>query len=378
MRRWRALNATVRRYWWPLLGGGAAVIAARQWRQWRRDQAALARLAAPAPLPLPTEPPLLSVLVAAWNEAASIEGHLASFQSLTYPRRELILCAGGSDGTFELAGCWAGAGVRVLAQRAGEGKQAALTRCLAASRGELLYLTDADCRFDDQALRRLLAPLLAGAEQVTTGPYQPWPEQRSAGLPQYLMAAHTYSAAHQPAYVRGLSGANTALTRAAVVAIGGLGFAAPSGTDYQLAQRLLAAGLQIAFVPDSVIATRYPVSWRAYRRQQSRWLRNLLRYSWRFRAWSDLRAALQTVLIGWLMIAAPGAALLLGPLLWLTWLLLLLQATLAKLRYLAFAARRTGRALSPRLALALPALSLLDFAVWASAGLDLVRRVGRW
>ena len=45
----------------------------------------------------------VSVLVAAWNEARLLREHIESFLRLSYPDRELVLCAGGTDGTLEIA-----------------------------------------------------------------------------------------------------------------------------------------------------------------------------------------------------------------------------------------------------------------------------------
>ncbi|NJK33015.1 MAG: glycosyltransferase [Deltaproteobacteria bacterium] len=85
------------------------------------------------------------MLVAAWHEADHIGAHIAAFQALRYPNKELILCAGGADGTCAIAQGCANESIHILEQMPGEGKQRALRRCYAAASGELIYLTDADC-----------------------------------------------------------------------------------------------------------------------------------------------------------------------------------------------------------------------------------------
>ena len=68
----------------------------------------------PAPFG-PDEPtPRVSFLVAAWNEAGMIERCLRAVAGLSYPDVELVLCAGGSDGTFALAARYAGDKLRVI------------------------------------------------------------------------------------------------------------------------------------------------------------------------------------------------------------------------------------------------------------------------
>ncbi|UCC53881.1 MAG: hypothetical protein JSV68_07890, partial [Anaerolineaceae bacterium] len=58
---------------------GIAAVAAYNWRLWQRDKSFLADRKQPEPLPpLDAWPelPLVSVLVAAWNEAAHINRHI--------------------------------------------------------------------------------------------------------------------------------------------------------------------------------------------------------------------------------------------------------------------------------------------------------------
>ena len=66
--------------------------------------------------------PKVSVLVAAWNEADIIREHIQSFLGLHYPNKELILCAGGEDGTYRIAREQGHTKVKVLEQQRGEGK----------------------------------------------------------------------------------------------------------------------------------------------------------------------------------------------------------------------------------------------------------------
>ena len=130
----------------------------------------------PEPLPPPVDWPALppvSILVAAWNEAARIDGHIESFRALRYPRKELVLCAGGDDGTYERACRHAGPAVIVLRQEPGEGKQRALARAFAETRGEIIFLTDADCLLTDEAFERTLRPVAIGEEQAATGGLRP-------------------------------------------------------------------------------------------------------------------------------------------------------------------------------------------------------------
>lgn len=364
-----------------LLLGGLLCVAAHNRRLWHHDRALARRLSAEqTAIPPLSRTPRVSVLVAAWNERTHIDAHIRSFLALRYPAIELVLCAGGSDETLAHARAYTSERVIVLEQHPDEGKQRALARCFEQARGELIYLTDADCRYDDEALIRLLAPLIQEGEAAATGRSRPLDDQMDRALPRYLWAADVASSARSPRYSDGLLGRNAAVTRAALERSGGLDFVARTGTDYHLAQRLRRQGSAIRLVGDSIVASEYPETLRVYRQKQSRWLRNLLLHSRSYGATDDLRRTLQTVVTGAAMVIAPLSALLLGRSVLVLWSLLVAHAVSAKLRYIYFSARLHRRLVPTRLLLALVPLTVIDFLIWALPALDLLsaRRRDQW
>jgi len=351
------------------------------WRLWQSDRRRVDLLRAQSrPVPALPAYPRVSVLVAAWNEAHQIDAHLRSFDALVYPNIELIVCAGGEDDTLQRAMRYERANIRVLEQQPGEGKQAALARCYQHATGHILYFTDADCRYDDAALAWLLAPLIAEDEQVATGCSRPLIEQGHKTLPCYLWSADVVANVARPTYTTGLLGRNMAVTRNALEASGGLSFLARTGTDYQLAKRLLGAGYRIRFVRESEVQTQYPESALAYRRKQGRWLRNLLLHGWHYGAMKDVAVTLRTVLVGLTMVVAPLASMWFGIGTLSVWMVLLIHAASSKLRYILFTARLYHLPVAARLVWSILPLTLLDFAIWAVPALDLLfpRRREQW
>lgn len=361
-----------------ILALGLMVVTRQNVQLWRRDRflARQMRERCGAP-PALARTPAVTALVAAWNEGPGLIAHLESFHALRYPAIDLVICAGGDDETLAIARRYGGSRVSVIEQLPGEGKQRALARAYTLAGGEIIFLTDADCRFDDTALAHLLAPLVNEGEQAATGVSRPLDEQRGRLLPAYLWSSDAVAAALSPPYAQGILGRNAAITRAALAHAGGLDFAAPTGTDYHLARRLLAAGVKIRHVAASAVASEYPETFGTYRRKQSRWLRNLLIYGPSYGALDDVAAAAVTVSTGVAMTGGPVAALILGRVVLVPWLLLLAHAVAAKLRYLLFAASAYGVRVSPRLLAALVPLKLADFLVWALALLDLLSRERR-
>lgn len=361
-----------------VLGLGLTAVAAYNWRLWRRDRAFAAQLQAQRQtVPTLAAHSSVSVLVAAWNEGASIDEHIRSFLSLRYPDIELILCAGGADDTLRRARAYAGPQVRVLEQRAGEGKQMALARCLDHARGTIIYLTDADCRFSDEALSRVLAPIICEGEMAATGEIRPLDRQARKVLPAYLWMIDVVASARGPAYSRGLRGANTALHRDALTAIGGLSFSARTGTDYQLARRLLRAGIAIRYVPASLVPTAYPETIGVYRRKRSRWLRNLIIYGMSDGAYDDVIATARTVGVGALMTALPLSSALTGSISLASWAILITHTLGTRLRYLGFTGALYAWRPPIALLLWLLPLSIIDFAIWALPIIDLLTPQGR-
>lgn len=360
---------------------GVAALAIQNWRLWGRDKALLAAWAAADSIPpLDVWPalPLVSVLVAAWNEAAGIDDHIKSFLALRYPHKELVLCAGGDDDTFERAVCHAGPTVRVLRQMPGEGKQRALARAFQETGGEIIFLTDADCRLADEPFERTLYTVATGSEVAATGGSRPFKEQLTDPFAFTQAATQLYAAMHGPEYAPGILGRNCAARRALLAATAALDAPAPAGTDYVLAHTLVAAGTRIRQVPESRMPTDFPLAARDYLRQQRRWLRSVAVHGRRFGATAEVRAARRTSLVGLVMLLLPLFGPLFSPWLPAAWGLLLSQALLSRLRYLAFAGRVLARPARLRDVAWQPPLLILDFIAWIQPLGGCVRRGDRW
>jgi cellulose synthase/poly-beta-1,6-N-acetylglucosamine synthase-like glycosyltransferase len=290
-------------------------------------------------LPSVKTSPHISFLVPAWNAAGDIESFVTAFKTLTYPNKELILCAGGDDKSLEKARALAAHSVVVLEQQRGMGKQKALQRCYEASRGELIYLTDIDCRVDDQSFNRVTAPVLAGREQIVTGSSKPAFEQQRIGAVLIHWALVRKAEGVTGSYVTGLLGRNCVVTREALESVGGFSFAAPTGTDYRLAQELRARGYKIWREPESEISTEYAWPLKSYIRKRARWVRNVLLFGRKQRG--EFFNALSVVIIPAAMVTAALLSLLLSFWLPLSFallpffmaLLVFLHGTINRLRY---------------------------------------------
>lgn len=298
--------------------------------------------------------PLVSFLVPAWQAAPDIVPFIEAFRALSYSNKSLILCVGGSDDSLSLARQHAGTDITVLEQPPGMGKQKSLQLCYEASRGDIIYLTDIDCRVEDESFTKVLEPVLTGREQVVTGSSKPTSAQQTVGAVLVHWALVRKAEGVQGGYVKGILGRNCALTRAAAEAVGGFNFDAPTGTDYRLAQVLSERGFRIWREPSSEVPTEYAWPLTSYIRKRARWVRNILLFAERPTQNAEFLNALSVVLVPLAMVLAVFASGLLS--VWLPLglalfplfvvLLMLAHGTLNRLGYL----RETlgGKYLRPR------------------------------
>ena len=246
--------------------------------------------------------PRVSFLVPAWNAERHIPAFIAAFRDLSYPSKELVICAGGDDESFNVAKSLEAEDIKALRQFPGEGKQRALARSYELVTGDVIYLTDIDCRPNEGAVNSLLAPLIRGETEVVTG----WPRPLDSQLFNPLVRSHwSMERRWLPATsskTTGLRGCHAALKRSAVAAAGSFAAPASSGTDYTLAKELLRSGYDIFFVPGHAMPCGYPDTLRLYIRKQTRWIRNVFVIGIKYRSYAEVRRTLITLLLPYALI----------------------------------------------------------------------------
>jgi cellulose synthase/poly-beta-1,6-N-acetylglucosamine synthase-like glycosyltransferase len=363
-------------------------------RQWRLDLARVQRLVAARmeipPLDLHGNPaPRVSFLVAAWNEESTLLSCLEAIQRLGYPNLEIVLCAGGTDRTWQIASKFSDPRLILLPQDPGDGKQKSLQRCLErAGRGEILYLLDADCLITGAAFARMLAPILGGGEQAVTGsPCTPFPEQFGIPFVMSQCASRVYTSLFQPENCSGLVGANCAITRRVLEQAGGFNAAVRAGGDYDLGKRLRRQGTRVHYEVEASIPIEFHSEVRAYLRQQARWIRNVVIHGWRFGEYREVASCLCTSLVGLAMLALPCFSLVLALLPAIppaivqisvaAWALAFLHALFSRLRYLNMASRWLGVRFPRRVTALLPLFLMIDFVAWTIPLIQYPSKAGR-
>lgn len=120
--------------------------------------------------------PDVTLVIAAYNEEKVIREKLVNSLSLDYPRDELeiiVVADGSSDATPNIVSEFADRGVVCLFEPERRGKSHALNRAVAAARGEIVVMSDANNEFSPDALHCLVQALsqssvggLSGAKRV--------------------------------------------------------------------------------------------------------------------------------------------------------------------------------------------------------------------
>jgi cellulose synthase/poly-beta-1,6-N-acetylglucosamine synthase-like glycosyltransferase len=273
------------------------------------------------PVPRDDAMPSVSALIAAWNESDLIRRCIESLLEVRSPQLELVICAGGEDGTYRIAREYASPRVIVIEQYPNEGKQSALRRAFAASHGEIIYLTDADCIVSAQAIRTLIAPILSGEFLAATGRTIPLPEQQSNSLVRYQWARDANWAEGDGPIANGVLGRNAAVHRSVLERFGPFDQDVASGTDYHLTQVLHRANIPIANTA-SYVFSEFPERPGEYVWMWRRWIRNVLIQSAQSRSYRELAIAATGVGIALIGLTLPALAVLIDRRLGIPWLAL--------------------------------------------------------
>ena len=114
-------------------------------------------------------------MIAAYNEEGTLEGVVRRVDEVLadVPHEIVIVDDGSRDGTPGVLAALTASGdlpqVRVLAHERNRGKGAAVRTGIAASRGDVVVIQDADLEYDPRDLPRLLAPVFEGYADVVYG-----------------------------------------------------------------------------------------------------------------------------------------------------------------------------------------------------------------
>jgi GT2 family glycosyltransferase len=224
------------------------------------------RFTANVPFPKTRHWPKISVVVATYNAAPTLDDCLSSLERLRYPDYEVIVVNDGStDGSEAIMARYS---FRIISTP-NQGLSAARNEGLRAATGEIVAFIDSDARADADWLS-YLATTFQESDVVAVGGPNPVPPEdswlakcvyRSPGGPTHVMLDDK-SAEHIP-------GCNMAFRKWALEELGGFDRVfTTAGDDVDICWRLLERGYRIGFSPAAIVWHHRRTSVRAYWRQQ--------------------------------------------------------------------------------------------------------------
>ncbi len=217
--------------------------------------------------PLPCTP-RVSVVVASYNGAGTLEVCLRSLSSLRYPNYDVLLVDDGStDGTAAIASRFPS--VRTIRHEQNRGLSAARNSGIKEATGEIVAFTDSDCRADEDWLHYLVGDLLRQGG-VGVGGHNFLPPDDSP------IAAAVMASPGGPAHVlidderaEHIPGCNMAFYKKSLEEIGGFNPVFQSaGDDVDVCWRLQERGGFLGFSPSGFVWHYRRNSVTAYLRQQ--------------------------------------------------------------------------------------------------------------
>lgn len=227
--------------------------------------------------------PPITILVAAYNESASILGTLESIDRNNYPGelKVIVVNDGSSDNTLELLGTVSYPWLQVLDMGQNVGKARALTKALELVTTSLTLTVDGDSYLYKNALANLIRRYLsdpantravAGAVLVRNSrvnlvtKVQEWDYFHGIAAIKRLQSLYHGTLVAQGAF----SVYDTQVLRQ----LGG--WPHTVGEDIVLTWGILKAGYRVGFAENACLFTNAPETWLQFIRQRQRWSRGLV------------------------------------------------------------------------------------------------------
>jgi biofilm PGA synthesis N-glycosyltransferase PgaC len=253
----------------------------------------------------PAQYPDVSILIAAYDEEASIADTLRSIANQDYPGvfEVIVIDDGSRDRTAAIVDACDKEWVRLLRQPRNAGKASALNRGLALARHGLVVTLDADSYLYRDALRKLVERYLADppATRAVAGTMLVRNSRRN-----WVTKAQEWDYFHGIAAVKRVQslyqgtlvaqGAFSIYDRNALYAVGG--WQECVGEDIVLTWAMLRKGWRVGHAEDACCFTNAPETLRQFVRQRQRWSRGMMEA---FRAFPDILLAprLSTLFVWW-------------------------------------------------------------------------------
>jgi len=164
------------RYHIPILTKLALLVSKLMPAQWRKAQLYIAgsgMLVIASKKERSSVLPLVSIIIPAYNERATIKSILEAVSAKQLPGMEkeiIVVESNSSDGTREIVEAYINQpNFKIIFEEKARGKGAATRVGIAAAKGDIILIQDADLEYDLEDYEALLEPILSGRESFVLG-----------------------------------------------------------------------------------------------------------------------------------------------------------------------------------------------------------------
>lgn len=209
------------------------------------------------------ELPFVSVIVPAYNAAATLRRCLEALQQQTYPRNRYELIVVDDASTDDSVKIARAAGAKVVAEGK-RGKSGVRNLGAQRARGEFLLFTDADCEPIPAWIEKMTAPLRRDEQVVgVKGAYLSRQQEHVARFTQ-VEVEERYDRMARLETIDFIDTYAAGYRRDTFLANGGFDETLPEVEDQDLSFRLARAGEKMVFVADARVFHQHTVSMRRY------------------------------------------------------------------------------------------------------------------
>ncbi|MHA1284821.1 MAG: glycosyltransferase [Promethearchaeota archaeon] len=260
--------------------------------------------------------PLINIIIPAWKEGNVFRECLKSISNLKYPKLRIIVNAGGSQETINIANSFKNnKNFIILYQKGGSirpslGKVKALNECLEHINEGLVYFIDADSYLTDEILLRMIYPIINMNVNIVVGEVRPLEQQEDKILVKYLQFERNgnfkreFKRYHsQPS----MAGQNTCMKYDVLKKIGKFSINKKYATDRSMGEDIVSKGFKFYRLHDYEhrIYVEFPNSIKEFIKQKTIWAENFLIYTLKKKSLLNLFKAIGLSFISFYMIIFP-------------------------------------------------------------------------
>ena len=242
--------------------------------------------------------PLINVIMPAWKEGKTFESCLLNISRLTYPNLKVIVNAGGSNRTLQIANSFRKfENFTIISQEQGGGKIKAINDCLNHITNGIVCILDADGLLTDKLLLKMIYPLINGKEDVVIAPIAPHTSILNSDIVKYSYVNRYSEFRHKfTRYTKGFA-SNACINYQVIKSLGKFSENRMLDDGRVTGNDLSSKGFKTYKLIDHKMQSfTYPTSIKKFLHQNLRWIENSLYYSIKNRKFQILKFVGLTIL----------------------------------------------------------------------------------